>query len=364
MLIAGILWRQRHRVAGVLFSTLGVYASSLSIPIVIQNIIDGITSRQAALFIGALGILATMLSIADVFLADIRRSMMISLGQSVDRHISAEIMAHVLGARIDIGRNAGEILNRTAQTDKIKIFMIDIIPSTIFDIGGALIATIMIFTYNVYCGLIILLIAGGGFFLSKNILNTFHTSVFSEFKLRSERQGNLAETVSGLATIKALAMEPGRFRVWAMKTKNLANAYGNTSHILRRFFRITLMSQHLLTLAVVGVGGFEMMQGALSVGELFAILILMAKVSSPLLGSADVARQFEEMTVAVNELGRLFDAPPDCANVAVPLRRALTGGIEFRNVSYRYRAETNPAVAELSLCLPEVGLIAIVGRNG
>ena len=90
----------------------------------------------------------------------------------------------------------------------------------------------------------------------------------------------------------------------------------------------------------------------------------MAKISSPLLGSADVARQFEEMTVAVSELGRLFDAPPDCANVAVPLRRALTGGIEFRNVSYRYRAETNPAVAGLSLCLPEVGLVAIVGRNG
>ena len=256
-LIARILKRQRRRVAGILLSTLGVYASSLSVPIVIQNIIDGITSRQPAVFIGTLGILAMLLSIIDVFLADIRRSMVISLGQRVDRNISAEIMAHVLGARIDVGHNAGEILNRTEQTDKIKTFMIDIMPSSLFEIGGAFIATVLIFTYSAYCGLIIFLIAGGGFLLSKNILDTFHKDVFSQFKLRSERQGNLAETLSGLITIKALAMEPGRFRVWIAKTKKLINAYGNTSHILRRFFRITRMSQHLLTLAVVGVGGFR-----------------------------------------------------------------------------------------------------------
>ena len=363
-LIAKILRRHRCRVAGILLATLGVYASSLSIPIVIQNIIDGITSRQAVLFIGTLGILATMLSVADVFLADIRRSMVISLGQRVDRHISVEIMAHVLGARIDADRNTGEILNRTEQTNKIKTFMIDIIPSSIFDIGGAVIAEIMIFAYSYYCGLTILLIAGGGFLLSKNILDTFYTNVFSQFKLESERQGNLAETVGGLATIKALAMEPGRFRIWARKTKNLVNAYGNTSHILRRLFRITLMSQHLLTLAVVGVGGFEMMHGALSIGELFAILMLTDKVSSPLLSSADVARQCQEMAVAVNELGRLFDAPPECANVAAPLQTPLIGGIEFRNVIYRYSAKAIPAVAGLSLRLPEVGLVAIIGCNG
>ncbi len=364
-LIARILRRHRRRVAAILLATLGVYISSLSVPIVIQNIIDGITSHRTTLFVGTLGTLAVILSIADVFLADIRRSMVISLGQRVDRHISLEIMAHVLGARIDVAdHNTGEILNRTEQTDKIKTFMIDIIPSSIFDIGGAVIATVMIFAYSGYCGLAILIIAAAGFLLSKNILRTFYSNVFSLFKLRSERQGNLAETVGGLSTIKALAIEPGRFRLWAKKTKNLVNAYGNTTHILRRFFRVTRLSQHMLTLAVVGVGGFELMRGALSVGELFAILILTGKVSAPLLASADVARQCQEVAVAVNELGRLLDAPPDRANITAPLRTPLNGGIEFRDVTYRYSAEAVPAVAGLSLRLPETGLIAIIGRNG
>ena len=126
-LIARILRRHRWEVASILVATLGVYASSLSVPIVIQNIVDGIITQHTATFIGALGIIAIALSIADVLLADFRRAMVISLGQRVDRHISLEIMAHVLGARIDAaGRNTGEILNMTEHTDKIKTFMIDI----------------------------------------------------------------------------------------------------------------------------------------------------------------------------------------------------------------------------------------------
>ena len=70
------------------------------------------------------------------------------------------------------------------------------------------------------------------------------------------------------------------------------------------------------------------------------------------------------MAVAVNELGCLLDAPLDRANAEVPLRTPLSGGIEFRDVTYRYSDETAPAVNRLSLCLPDAGLIALVGRNG
>ena len=263
-LIFGILHRQRRSVAAIFAITLGVYASSLSVPIVIQHIIDSVTAGRSAALIAMLGVLAAMLSAIDVFLANRRRFLVISLGQRVDRHISLEIMARLLGARMDTAdRDTGKVLNRTEQAEKIKTFMIDIIPSSFFDIGGAVIAAIMIFAYSAYCGLAIFLISTCGFLLSKTILRAFYSTVFNQFKLKSERQGNLAETVNGLATIKALAIEPGRSRLWNAKTKALVNTYGTASHIVRRFFLVTGMAQHLLTLAVVGIGSFEMMHGRL-----------------------------------------------------------------------------------------------------
>ena len=364
-LIMKILRRQRLKVVAILAATLGVYASGLSVPIVIQNIIDGITSGKGVTFICVIGFLAIIFSIADVVFADIRRSLVIDLGLRVDRHISLEIMARVLGSRIDgADRDTGEILNRTEQTGKIKSFLIDLIPGSVFDILGAAIAAIMICAYSISCGLAVLLIATAGFVFSKRILHSFYANVSLQFKLNNEKQGCLAETVGGLTTIKALAIEPGRFRLWAVKIKELANAYAGTEHILRRFLRATRLSQHLLTLAVVGIGGFEMLHGVLSVGDLFAIVMLTGKVSAPLLSAADVARQFQEAAVAVRELGYLLDAPRDRANVAVPVRAPLAGSIDFRNVTYRYAGSAVPAIDGLSLRLPATGLIAIIGRNG
>jgi ABC-type bacteriocin/lantibiotic exporter with double-glycine peptidase domain len=364
-LIIRILRRYRFKVTAILMATLGVYAAGLAVPVVTQNIIDGITSGWSTAFTLTLGFLAVACAAIDVALADIRRSMIIDLGQRVDRQISLEIMTHVLGSRLDTGSHTtGETLNRTEQTDKIKGFLIDLIPGAIFDIGGAVIATILIFAYSVFCGLSILLIAAGGFLLANSILHTYHANVSFQFKLTNEKQGYLAETVGGLPTIKALAIEPGRFRLWVAKIKRLITAEGKTAHILRRFHRVTRLSQHMLTLAVVGVGGIQMLHGDLSVGDLFAILMLTAKVSMPLLGAADVARQYQEVAVAVKELGVLLDVPPDRANVSLPVRPPLSGATRFHNVIYRYGGGATPAIAGLSLQLPEAGLIAIIGRNG
>jgi ABC-type bacteriocin/lantibiotic exporter with double-glycine peptidase domain len=364
-LIFRILNRQRRGVAAILAITLGVYASSLSVPIVIQHIIDGISASRVSSPIALLAVLALALAAIDVLLADRRRALVIALGQRLDRHISLEIMGRLLGARMDMAdRDTGKILNRTEQVERIKIFMIDIMPSSVFDIGGALIAGIIIFSYSVYCGIAIMVISAVGFLFSKVILDEFYSTLFSRFKLQSERQGNLAETVNGLATIKALAIEPARFRLWNAKTKTLVNTYGQTAQMGRRLFLAMGISQHLLTLAVVGVGGFEIMHGMLSTGELFAILMLNGKVAGPLLTSADVARQFQEVAVAVQELGALLDAPQERANTLAPVRAPLAGGFEFRNVVYRYKAGAAPALDGLSLRLPETGRIAIIGRNG
>ncbi len=365
LLVLGILRRYQGSVAVIIGMTLAAYTANLAVPIVIQKLIDGVALKKSDEFLWVMGFLAIILSIADVFFMDLRRMMTITLGQRVDRHISLEIMARILGARIDTAdRNTGEILNRTEQAGKIKLFIIDVIPSAVFEIGSAIIAAVMISVYSAYCGVGLLLITAGSFLLAKNILHSLRAHAQFQFKSKSEQQGNMAETISGLATIKALAIEPARFRLWGAKSKTSINAYGSTANIHRRLSRMIRLSQNLLTLTVVGIGGFEMMHGLLSVGELFAILMLRGKVISPLLGSADVARQFQEVAVALKELGRLLDAPFERANVPVPVRTPFTGGISFRNVVYRYNANSAPAINGISLRLPETGLIAIIGRNG
>jgi ABC-type bacteriocin/lantibiotic exporter with double-glycine peptidase domain len=360
-----ILRRHRHKVAAILMATLGVYASTLSVPIVTQQIIDGITTGKSIAFISVLGILAVLCAVVDVVMADIRRLLVGSLGQKLERHISLETMRHLLGSRTDTATyETGEVLNRAEQTERIRSFLINRLPGAIFDGGGAAIATMVIFAYSLDCGVAVLVIASGGFFLSKRVMRDIHANASLEFKLINEKKGYLAETIRGLATIKSLAIEGRRFHLWAMKIKSFVAVYGNTEHVLRRLFRITSASQHLLTLAVVGIGGAQMLHGSLTIGELLAILMLTGKISAPLINAADIMRHYQQVTVAVQELGHLLDAPRDRADIPISLRPPMSGGIAFHNVTYHYRGSPTAAVAGLSLELPASGLVAMVGRNG
>ncbi|MGE0421865.1 MAG: peptidase domain-containing ABC transporter [Reyranellaceae bacterium] len=364
-LIVRILRRHRLKVAAILVLTLGVYGAGLAVPVVTQRIVDGITARQSLISLGQLGALAIAFAILDVALAELRRMMLFSLGERVDRNISLEIMAHLLGARIDTAQhNPGEILNATEQMDKVKTFLIDLIPRSVFDIGGAVAALVVMCFYSPWCALAVVLIAGSFFLLSRHILHPFYDHIGAQFRLNSEKQGYMAETVTALPTIKSLSIERERLRLWAAKLRSLVAANGRTEDVVRRFSRVTRLSQHVLTLAVVGIGGFELLRDTLSVGDLFALLLLTTRVSAPLMGAADVARQYQEVAVAVRALGRLLDAPRDRARGERPLHDAIAGALCFRGVVYRYRDTTRPAIDNLSLQLPESGLVAVIGRNG
>ena len=364
-LVLASIRRHRSKVIAIVLATIGVYASGLSVPIVVRHIIDGITAAAPTHLVLALGALAVLLSVADVWLADRRRAMIIRLGQLLDRSVSLAIMSHLLRARVgpDINR-AGEILNRVEQSDKIKGFLIDLIPGAMFDIGGALIAAAIIVTYSPLCGGVILAIAVAGFLLTGHILRDYHEGVSRQFRLSSQRQGLLTETVTGLPTIRALAIEPARMRLWGDATRQLVQAEAASAHILRRFHLVTRLAQHVMTLAVLGVGGYELLAGALTTGELFAILMLVGRISLPLLNAADVARQYQEVAVAVAELGQLLASPRDGTGSSGAARTPVTGGIAFRDVSLRYGAHRPPALESVTFRLPESGLVAVIGRNG
>ncbi|KAB2851389.1 MAG: ATP-binding cassette domain-containing protein [Hyphomicrobiaceae bacterium] len=365
-LIRAILIRRRMAVAGVIAATLGTYAASVAIPIVTQLIVDGIAGRRATVYLAWLGAAAVAFALIDVALADLRRKLIVALSQHVDRRISIEIMRRILGARIDIeDRDTGVLLNRVEQSERIKHFLIELVPSSMLDIGGALVAGLAVFAYSSWCGFAVMVVIAASFAGARRILRSIHESADRQFRANSAKQGNLAETIGALPTIKTLAIEPARLSQWAIKTGDSIAAYGATESILRRFVRITRLSQYLLTLAVVGIGGVEMMQGRLTVGELLAILMLAGKVANPLLNASDVARQWQEARVAVSELGALLEAPREqAAFLAARPDGQVEGGVTFREVSYRYPRAAVPAIASLTLTLPQQGTVAIIGRNG
>ena len=200
--------------------------------------------------------------------------------------------------------------------------------------------------------------------LLKGRLNRLYDMADDHYKVEGERQGTLSETVTGLRTIKALASEGWRYREWADKTAAVVAAARRVSDLARRFSISTQLASRGLALLVIAIGCYRVLQGDLTVGELLALQLLVARVTTPIIQSGDVLRQYQEVAVAITELHAFLSSPREVPIVRPGLRRLGDGGLEARNVTLIYPKSSRPALDEVTFSLPRAGVFAVVGRNG
>ncbi|MDB5309931.1 MAG: putative multidrug export ATP-binding/permease protein, partial [Gemmataceae bacterium] len=118
------------------------------------------------------------------------------------------------------------------------------------------------------------------------------------------------------------------------------------------------------TTAVVAAGAALVAAGRLSPGDLLAFYALTALLYAPVVRLAQFQTGMAATRVAVERMVELLDEPPPPAGtVAVP-RPEVRGTVEVTGVTFRYRAEGRPALADVSLRVGPGRTIGIVGPSG
>ncbi|EIZ82190.1 MULTISPECIES: peptidase domain-containing ABC transporter [Methylobacterium] len=356
---------RRGQVARLLLAIAAGYGVGLVFPVATQRIVDAIVAGRADLPLLGLAMLALLSIGAEVALTAFRGRLIIDLAVHLDRRMSRRVFAHLLRVRID-GANfkSGEVLNHFQQVTKIRDFVLHQIPNSVIDAGGALVAFGLVFYYDLAVGLALAAAAPVIVVIASNQISGIWKSAKAYYQAVSVRDGTLAETVNGLPTVKALALEGPRMRRWDAV---IASVLGELSAVMDLQRRYGLRSQAVsraVTLLVIGVGCWRIYGGHLTVGEFLAIQVVSARITGPLLSSADILRMAQEVNVAIREIGSFLDLPRERASRHPPLRRLGRGGIRLDGVSLTYPGTARPALQDLSTVLPERGIVAIVGRNG
>ncbi len=363
--IARSLLLRRWQAVSMLAMTGVIYAVSLVFPVSTQKAVDTIIAGRAGLELAAFA-LAALLSIAlEAALSYWRQRLVIELGTFLDRRISRRAFAHLLRLRIDgAGFRSGDAMNHFKQAEKIRDFVLFEIPRALFDFGGALVALAMCFYYDLFVGLSLVLTAPllilavskqiGGF---DALAESFYTSI-------GVRQNALAETVNGIATVKALAVEGARMRRWEATTDDMLGKFRALREAFRSFNLRAQIGARSVTLLVLAVGCWRLFEGRLTVGELVALQLLSGRITFPLMASSDFYRSYKDVDVAIRQIAEFLTQPNETAAVSPPLRYIGAGGIRLSHVSLAYPGGASPALDDVSVALPERGMIALVGRNG
>src|SRR5262249_44874333 len=186
-----------------------------------------------------------------------------------------------------------------------------------------------------------------------------------KFKRGAENQAFLVESVTGIETLKAMAVEPQMQRRWEEQLAGYVASSFRVITLGNSASQAVQFVSKLVTAAILYFGAKLVIDSDLTVGELVAFNLLSGRVSSPVLRLAQTWQDFHQARLSVNRLGDILNTAPEPAynpsRMALP---ALRGHVTFEHVTFRYQVDGPEVLHHISLDLPARQVIGVVGLSG
>ena len=200
------------------------------------------------------------------------------------------------------------------------------------------------------------------------LLARFFTQNGDLFRQVQEQLGDLnavlQENLIGIRVVKAFVRESAEARRYTAMNDTLVAVNMKTIRAIRSTFPIIFLLSNLVTLAVFGYGGSEVIDGKFSVGELVAFNSYLLLILQPVLLIGFAAPAIAQAAASAERVYEVVDAEVEIRDrpKAVPFE-ICAGRITFENVSFRYPGATTEALKEVSFETKPKELIAVLGMT-
>jgi NHLM bacteriocin system ABC transporter peptidase/ATP-binding protein len=187
---------------------------------------------------------------------------------------------------------------------------------------------------------------------------------------RSKLIGASMAGLQAIETLKATGTENDFFRIWSGYQTNNLNLTQDLGVVSARLSAAPGLLGSLTNSLVLGLGGYLIMRGELTIGGLVAFQTLMTNFTSPVQQLVAFGGNLQEVGADLNRLDdvlRQQEDPlllADDADVEVPMERRLAGAIEVRDLSFGYSPLEPPLINNLSFTVAPGRRVALIGPSG
>jgi NHLM bacteriocin system ABC transporter peptidase/ATP-binding protein len=178
----------------------------------------------------------------------------------------------------------------------------------------------------------------------------------------------LGSSVGGLErieTLKAGGAEGTFFMKWLGRQARVVNArqrFAVPSQLLNAVPRLLIT---INVTAILTLGGLRVIDGAISIGTLFAFVLLMQLFIAPFATFVELGGEVQEMDGDVRRIEDVLRYPPDPPRAMARVERIrLAGELELRAVAFGYSKHSAPVVREISFVIAPGRRVALVGPSG
>src|SRR5215475_8156177 len=336
----GAIHKYRHVLGQVLVSSFFLQLFALISPLFFQVVIDKVLVHGSLGTLDVLVIGLVTISVFETILAIVRTYIFAHTTNRIDVELGARLFRHLLALPIAYfqARRVGDSVARVRELENIRNFLTSSALTLVIDLLFTFVFLAVMFVYSPFLTFVVVGAFPFYIAISAGATPLFRRRLDEKFARGAENQAFLVESVTGVETLKAMAVEPQMQRRWEEQLAGYVAASFRVLSLGNVASQSVQLVSKLVTAGVLFFGAKLVIEGSLSVGELVAFNMLAGRVSVPVLRLAQVWQDFHQARLSVARLGDILNtaAEPTLSpgRTALP---AIRGEVAFEHVSFRYR---------------------------
>src|SRR6516162_557602 len=363
----GAIHKYRYVLGQVLAASFFLQLFALVSPLFFQVVIDKVLVHGSLSTLDVLVIGLVTISVFETILGIMRNYIFAHTTNRIDVELGARLFRHLLALPIGYfqARRVGDSVARVRELENIRNFLTSSALTLVIDLVFTFVFLAVMCAYSPLLTWIVL----GAFPLyiaiSAGATPLFRRRLDEKFQRGAENQAFLVESVSGVETLKSMAIEPQMQRRWEDQLASYVTASFKVFSLGNTASQLVQLVNKLMTAGLLYFGARLVINGDLSVGELVAFNILAGRVSAPVLRLAQIWQDFHQAQLSVARLGDILNTRPEPiytpGQTALP---AIRGEVTFEQVTFRYRMDGPGVLHDISFRIPAGQILGVVGPSG
>jgi subfamily B ATP-binding cassette protein HlyB/CyaB len=363
----GAIHKYRHMFGEVLVASFFLQIFALVSPLFFQVVIDKVLVHRSMTTLDVLVIGLVAIGIFETILGILRTYLFSHTTNRVDVELGARLFRHLLALPIAYfqARRVGDSVARVRELENIRNFLTSSALTLVIDLLFTFVFLAVMFFYSPLLTWIVLGAFPFYIGISAGATPLFRRRLDEKFQRGAENQAFLVESVTGVETLKAMAVEPQMQRRWEEQLAGYVAASFRVISLGNTASQSVQLVNKLVIAATLYFGAKLVIDGGLTVGELVAFNMLAGRVSAPVLRLAQIWQDFHQARISVARLGDILNtAAEPTYNPTRAALPAIRGDVVLEHVTFRYRIDGPEVLHDFSFNVPAGQVVGIVGPSG
>jgi subfamily B ATP-binding cassette protein HlyB/CyaB len=351
----------------VLIASFFLQLFALMTPLFFQVVMDKVLVHRGFLTLDVLAVGFFIVVVFEAVLGGLRNYIFSHTTNRVDVELGSRLFTHLMALPMAYfeSRQVGQNVARVRELDTIRNFITGTALTLVIDLLFVFVFLAVMWFYSPQLTWIVL--GSIPFYIALSIFITpiLRHRLDEKFKHGAANTAFLTESMTGINTVKSLAVEPQMRRKLedhlssyvhsSFKSQNLSNVANQVAGLINK----------LMTLGIIWLGAHLVIGGEITVGQLVAFNMLAGRVSGPILKLVQLWQDFQQAGISIERLGDILNTPREPGfNPNRSRLPAVKGMVTLDHLRFRYRSDGPVILDELNLQVKPGEVIGIVGRSG